>query len=302
MARVTSTTTVGAAPGARRRRAEGAPLGPDSLLWRIAADGRCLMPGTAAGILQLMHPGLGAGVTDHSAFFTEPWDRILRSIPQIWGTIFAPDDATADTRGRVVRDFHTDIKGVDHAGRRYHALDPDVYWWAHATFTWEMFRATELVMAPLTSDEKDQLYAETVTWYRRYGVSERPVPADRAAFEDRFAEICADELERTPAADWVFHMPDDEDAPKPPEAPLPTLVEPARPLLRWLRAENLRLMTYGSMPDVVRRRFDLPWNDADRAVFAGVCTTLRTLGAVAGPGLFDAFFPPGTPHGPPDQG
>ena len=31
-------------------------LGPGSLLWKYAADVRSLLPGTAAGIMQLMYP------------------------------------------------------------------------------------------------------------------------------------------------------------------------------------------------------------------------------------------------------
>ena len=76
-----------------RRQAEGAPLGPGSILWTIAGAPRGLIPGTAAGIMQLMLPGLGAGVTDHSNFFDDPFDRIFRSIPYIWGSIFAADVA-----------------------------------------------------------------------------------------------------------------------------------------------------------------------------------------------------------------
>ena len=41
---------------ATRPRAKGAPLGPGSLLWSIAGDPRGLLPGSAAGIMQLM-PG-----------------------------------------------------------------------------------------------------------------------------------------------------------------------------------------------------------------------------------------------------
>src|SRR3954451_20170911 len=95
-----------------RSKAVGAPLGPGSLLWSIAGDPRGLIPGTSAGIMQLMLPGLGAGVTDHSNFFADPFDRIFRSIPYIWGSIFAADDAEGDTRGRTIRDFHPDIKGT----------------------------------------------------------------------------------------------------------------------------------------------------------------------------------------------
>src|SRR5579872_3738071 len=174
------------------------PLRPGCLLWRYAGDWRSMLPGSAAGVLQLMHPGIGAGVTDHSAFFEDPFDRIYRSVPQIWATIFAPD---GEHRGRELRDVHRAIKGTDHHGRRYHALDPETFWWAHATFTWEIFRSVELFhRRALSEAQAEQLYAETVTWYRRYGVSTRPVPADYDDFRTKFSEACRKTLEMTPAA------------------------------------------------------------------------------------------------------
>ncbi|OWY58568.1 hypothetical protein B7486_79270, partial [cyanobacterium TDX16] len=156
------------------------------------------------GIMQLMLPGLGAGVTDHSNFFDDPYDRIFRSIPYIWGSIFSEGE-DAEQRGHQIRDFHPDIKGTDDQGRRYHALDPEIFWWAHATFTWEFFRAQELYFpGRLSRAEQEQLYGETVTWFRRYGVSDRAVPPTVDAFWLRFDEICEHELERTPAVSWVL--------------------------------------------------------------------------------------------------
>ena len=35
----------------------------------------------------------------------------------------------------------------------------------------------------LTQAEKEPIYLESKTWYRRYGVSDRPMPADYAEFE-----------------------------------------------------------------------------------------------------------------------
>ena len=127
-----------------RVRAEGAPLGPGSLLWSIAGDARGLIPGTAAGLLQMMLPGLGAGVTDHSNFFDDPYDRIFRSIPYIWGSIFSEADE-ADGRGREIRDFHTEIKGADDQGRRYHALDPEVFWRVHRSYLVNINRIKEVI-------------------------------------------------------------------------------------------------------------------------------------------------------------
>lgn len=278
------------------QQAEGAPVGPGSLLWSIAGDPRGLVPGTAAGIMQLMLPGLGAGVTDHSNFFDDPFDRIFRSIPYIWGSIFAADDAEGDARGRTIRDFHPDIKGTDHHGNRYHALDPDVFWWAHATFTWEFFRARELFFArPFRRAEQEQLYAETVTWYRRYGVSDRPVPPTLSDFRTRFEQICRDDLELTPAVQWVLD-PESNPGARSQDVQLPGAFAPLSGLVTHLGAEALRIMVYGVMPDIVRRRFDFGWSNADRAAFAAICGVWRSMGPAIGRGALGSMFPEGTPH------
>ena len=275
--------------------ASGAPLGPGSLLWEVAGDPRGLIPGTAAGIMQLMLPGLGAGVSDHSNFFDDPYDRIFRSIPYIWRSIFA-DDEQGDAQGREIRDFHPDIKGVDHHGNRYHALDPDVFWWAHATFTWEFFRARELYFPrPLRRAEREQLYAETVTWYRRYGVSDRPVPPTYDAFRARFDEIVRDELELTPAVAWVLDPTSNPGASsEPPRLPGP--LAPLSGLATKVGSEVLRVLVYGGMPDLVRRRFDFPWSNGDRVAFAAVCGALRGSGPAIRRGFLADAFPEGTPH------
>src|SRR3546814_11328593 len=105
-------------------------------------------------------------------------------------------DVSSSDLGRWVRDQHTDIKGVDAAGRRYHALTPETYWWAHATF---QFMAEQVVDRyddrRLSPEEREQLYQEGLVWYRRYGVSDRDVPATREAFQERWDHYCAEVLE-----------------------------------------------------------------------------------------------------------
>ncbi|HVM39831.1 MAG TPA: oxygenase MpaB family protein, partial [Acidimicrobiia bacterium] len=225
-----------------RAEAPGAPLGPDSLLWRIASDWRSGLSGLSAGILQLAWPHLGLGVEEHSAFFEEPWDRIHRSVPQIWATIFADD---ADDRGLQIRDYHRDIKGTDRHGQRYHALDPETFWWAHATFTWEMFQTSdEWDHRSLSPRHREQLYQETVTWYRRYGVSDRPVPADVAAFEARWDVICRTRLELTPTAERAIDMAL-HDRVAPPGMP---------PAVAAVATPAMRLLALGGLPKVVRER------------------------------------------------
>jgi uncharacterized protein (DUF2236 family) len=275
-------------------KAIGATLGPGSLLWSIAGDPRGLLTGSCAGIMQLMLPGLGAGVTDHSNFFDDPYDRIFRSIPYIWGSIFSEGDE-AERRGHEIRDFHPDIKGTDDQGRSYHALDPEVFWWAHATFTWEMFRAQELYFpGRLDRSQQEQLYAETVTWFRRYGVSDRAVPPTLDAFWARFEEICTHELERTPAVSWVL---DPETNPGPSAEPhLPGPLRAFDGVALHVRKQLVRRLVIGGMPDVVRRRFDLRWTHADRVAFAGLCGTIRASGPAIRRGALAELWPAGTPH------
>ena len=272
-------------------KAVGAPVGPDSILWSIAGDPRGMITGAAAGIMQLMLPGLGAAITDHSDFFDDPYDRIFRSIPYIWRSIFSD----GDTAGRQIRDFHTDIKGTDDKGRSYHALNPDIYWWAHATFTWEFFRAQELFFpGRLSWRDKEQLYAETVTWYRRYGVSDRPVPPTLGEFWEKFDHMVDNELELTPAVSWVL-----EPATNPGPSGRTRLPGPLGLLNRAVDSHNadlMRVVVYGSMPDRLRRRFDFAWTDLDRVRFTAVCAALQASGPAVRFGALDILWPEGTPH------
>jgi len=255
-------------PATTDQPAPGAPLGPGSLLWRIAADWRSGLSGLSAGILQLMYPHLGQGVEEHSAFFDEPWDRIHRSVPRIWATIFADD---ADERGRHIRDLHRGITGTDPHGQRYHALDPETFWWAHATFTWEMFQtADEWDHRSLSPRTREQLYQETVTWYRRYGVSDRPVPADHAAFQARFDELCRTRLELTPTAERAIDMAL-HDRVSPPGMPGPVATV-ATPLMRT--------MAIGGLPPVVRARLGIPWTTTDELALAAFRRMVRDAGRV----------------------
>ena len=108
------------------------PLGPESLTWKYFGDWRGVLQGPYAGSMQNMHPQLGAAVEQHSLFFRERWQRLLRSLYPIGGVVF--DGDRAPMTGAEVRDYHVNIKGVDDQGRRYSALNPDVFYWAHATF------------------------------------------------------------------------------------------------------------------------------------------------------------------------
>ncbi len=160
------------------------PLGPQSLVWRYFGDNRMFLIGPRPAVLQNMLAELGQGVLDHSVWFADTAARIKRSLPPIFMTVYGSED---DNAGVSVRDFHHNIKGdmpgpPGKAGR-YHALDPDTYYWAHATFFDQALYFADTFVKRLSREEKEQMYLESKTWYRRYGVSDRPMPADYAEFE-----------------------------------------------------------------------------------------------------------------------
>ncbi|GAA2828746.1 oxygenase MpaB family protein [Crossiella cryophila] len=234
--------------------------GPGSLYWRYAGDRRSLLLLGRVGLLELMFPALGAGVVEHSAFYTEPWARTLRSIPQIAGVVY--DGPAAESTAHGIRGLHHGITGRDEQGRRYHALDPEVWFWAHATMFDVVLRLAEVFDRPLTEAERERFYAESVLIYRRYGVSDRPVPADWAEFHAYFERVCAEQLELTPAARALLDFVERPEAMAQPwlPAPLWRLVAPAAGRVLWF-------LTRGSLPPVVRAKIGASWRPVDERRF-----------------------------------
>lgn len=237
------------------------PLGPDSLTWKYFGDSRTSLLALWAGSMQNMHPGLGAGVEEHSAFFDERWERLFRSVYPILGVVY--DGPRAAETARAVRGYHRAIKGVDAHGRRYHALDPETWFWAHATFVMVSVLVTEHFGTPLGDEDKEQLYAEGVQWYRLYGVSDRPVPPDWASFCAYWDHMCAEVLEDTPAARAVLDV---AHIAKPPGLGA-VLPDPVWALLRLPIARSAVWLTVGLYPPAVRERLGYRWGPLDQLAF-----------------------------------
>jgi uncharacterized protein (DUF2236 family) len=261
-----------------------ATLGPQSLLWRWAGDMRIAFEGGTAGLLQTMHPAIGQGLIDHSDFFDDPVDRVFRSLPGILGTVY--DGPDAQVTGLRVRDFHHGIKGTLPNGERYHALTPETFWWAHATFQRMVDRiAMHWDTHGLNTTESERLYTEGREWYRRYGMSASVVPPDRAAFEREVERYCRDVLQPNPASDYLIEfigrraIPDMSASPDYPThpklRPLADALLPSLPV-RMALAPPMRLVIFGGLPPVVRKRFRIPWSGGDERRYRVLRATVRS--------------------------
>lgn len=244
------------------------PLGPKSLTWRHFGDARGLLLAVRAGVLQAMHPAIDAALRQHSDFFENPWNRLLRSAPPILGVVYDGPDALRT--GAWVRDQHRSIRGADAHGRAYHALSPDAYYWAHATFFESIISARSLFGERFSRADCERLYAESVDWYAMYGLSMRPVPDDYAAFQQYWEHMLHDVLEPTEVALGSFQRP--ERLP----APYPWLDGPAWALLRPLVQVGPAWIARGTLPPAARATLGLSWTTAEDVALKAM---LRTLGA-----------------------
>ncbi|WP_162830334.1 oxygenase MpaB family protein [Amycolatopsis palatopharyngis] len=233
------------------------PLGPDSLTWKYFGDWRGLLIALWAGSMQNMHPGLGAGVEQHSRFFEERWQRLFRSLYPIGGVVY--DGPRAHRTALQVRGYHETIKGVDAQGRRYHALDPDTYYWAHATFFVSTLRIAEHFMGGLTEAQRRQLFDEHVQWYRMYDMSMRPVPETWEDFQRYWHRMCTEVLEDNKATRDVLKI---GELPKP--AATPWLPDALWRLVRPAVARGFVWLTVGMYDQPVRDLLGYRWSERDR--------------------------------------
>jgi uncharacterized protein (DUF2236 family) len=235
-------------------RADALPLGPRSLVWRYFGDNRMYLIGPRPAVLQNMLAELGQGVLDHSTFFSDTAERLKRTIPPIFNTVYGSDD---DNAGLQVRDFHHGIKGEMPDGGRYHALDPDTYFWAHATFVEQVLYFADTFVKRLTLAEKEQIYLESKTWYRRYGVSDRPMPANYAEFERYWDRMLDEIVVAHPTARYgVGYVTKGFPCPKAVPAWLWRMIAPVfNPVAAFL--------TTGGLPPRARTLLGLPWSHCE---------------------------------------
>ena len=156
------------------------PLGPGGVVWYAAGDQRALLVAVRLLLHQVAHPMVGAAVEQQSVYKDDPYGRLWRTTSSVVRSVYG-GRASAEEGQRLLR-MHAGIRGVDAAGRGYHALNPQAYAWVH----WTAYEGTRLFLrdlGPGLSEEQDQQLFEE---WRRLGllIGVRPdqLPATRAEF------------------------------------------------------------------------------------------------------------------------
>jgi uncharacterized protein (DUF2236 family) len=167
-----------------------------------------------------------------------------------------------------VHGVHTHIKGSlessagGHAqGEHYAANEAHALMWVHATLWDTTVRMYEHVVEPLSAAEKDRFYEETKLFAYLFGIPDRVLPPDWAAFvayNERMWE--SDQLAVTPAAVELTRF----------------LFKPLAPGLGPLM-RSMKLVTAATLPPRLREEFKLPYDGSMPARFERIARRIGRL-------------------------
>jgi uncharacterized protein (DUF2236 family) len=227
--------------------------GPGTITWRRASDARLLPAAGYALLLQVSHPTVGAGVTEHSQFRLDPWGRLWRTLDYTYTMVYGGPDAAAQM-GRRIRLLHRRIRGTTPDGRPYRALEPEAYAWVHATLAEAIVAAHARFGRPFTEQQRSRFWGEWRSLGRLLGIRTSELPADWQAFRGYYADMVEHRLEHTAAVDEVLS------ALARPAPPGPAVRLPAAWALAWRPlGQFLGIASAGLLPALLRRRFGIRW-------------------------------------------
>lgn len=142
---------------------EGGLFLPTDAPWVVHRDFGTLVGGIRALLMQALHPGSLAGVTDHSRYEKDPLGRLAGTIRWLTVTTFGSHSAVAAEAHRVNR-LHERVTGDYATGEgktvAYRAADPELLLWVHVAFmesflvSHEMYATTPIPRgsAPTSAD------------------------------------------------------------------------------------------------------------------------------------------------------
>ncbi len=247
----------------------GSPrLGPYSLIWKFYGDVRAQLFGfqRVAGTENCIEQ-LAQGVFDHSVIFSDTLGRAKRTAPPLMKTVYSDDP---HEWGRTVREFHKPIKGAVSDGSRYHALNPELFYWAHATFVDQVLYNADMFIRRLSRAEKEQIFEESKVWYSLYGVSDRGQPQTY----DDFVAYWDGMLERFIPHKTVLYGTGylRQGIPGPRRFPGVIWKIVSAPLNAYAR-----LVVVGTLPAQMRDVCNLEWDDKKEKRFQRFATAMRAL-------------------------
>jgi uncharacterized protein (DUF2236 family) len=179
---------------AQRLRSREGYFAPESVIRRLGNTP--LVPflgGGPAVLLQVAHPLVAAGVSDHSEVGRDLWRRLVQTLRALYLIAFGTKEE-AERAVEVVQAVHSRVRGCTRTqlgrfppGTPYSASDPELMLWVHATLVQTSLAAYERFLDPLSREDQERYYQEMALVARLFGTPASVIPRSLADFREYFA-------------------------------------------------------------------------------------------------------------------
>ncbi|HLI90523.1 MAG TPA: oxygenase MpaB family protein [Ktedonobacteraceae bacterium] len=237
---------------------DGGYFGSNSITWKLAREAIINLGGARAVLMQLAHPLVAMGVSEHSSYMRDPLGRSWRTF--LLGHMLAfGSTSTARQAARTVNRLHAQVYGTlpekvgaYHAGTPYRARDPELLLWVEATLIDTVLLIYPLFFRPLSDAEQEQYYQESKAFSALLGLPAKKMPATLADLRQYIHDmVYSDRLAATPQARQIAHQ---------------VLFPPAPGMLRPFMHLHLQF-TCALLPQPVREIYGLEWSPQRQMAF-----------------------------------
>jgi uncharacterized protein (DUF2236 family) len=232
--------------------------GPGSVTWKVGQETAVLLGGARAVLMQIAHPLVAAGVSEHSNYLSDPYGRTMRTF--LLGEMLSfGSTVTAREAARTINRLHAHVHGTlptragaFSLGTAYRARDPELLLWVHATLVDTLLEMYTLLFKPLSAEEQERYYQESKASAHLLGLSASAMPAtvnDLRRYVDQM--VHSNKLAATPQARRLAQV-----------VLYPPLPAPLRPLIHFSVQ-----FTCGTLPAPVRDIYGLEWSARQQRLF-----------------------------------
>lgn len=217
---------------------------PHSMYWRVNREWLIALAGPRAVMLELAHPAVAAGVAQYSAYGTDPFGRLYRTMKTMTDISFGTAEEARDALRRF-HGCHARVQGQTKCGAPYDARDPQLQLWVWGTLVDSVVRVYERFVSPLTFADKCAYYADSTRLARLLGIADEHIPPTFTAFNLYMGvTLYGDTLQVTGEA----------------RAVMDALYAPS---LRGRATRWFSFASIGLLPPRWRHAYGYTWNDAD---------------------------------------
>jgi len=255
----------------RLRRAGVTRSGPGSISWKINREVLVVAGWGSAILLQLAHPLVAAGVGEHSSFrggLRAGFQRLRSTVGAMLSLTFG-DDEEAISAAAGINAIHDrvsgglrDPAGAFPAGETYSAHDPELLRWVHATLLASIPLTYELLVGPLTTEERDRYCVEAAVMEPLLDIPAGLLPRSTTDLDAYMRDILGSG--RLAVTDGS-------------RALARAALFPPRWWLFWPAFRPAQLITIGLLPAAVREAYGFEWTRRDARALARWAAALRLL-------------------------